>query len=183
MMIDALTADIARQLLRYDPWTGKLFWRHRERKWFKSDGSWKRWNSLHAGQEALAALDKDGYLRGRMLGKTYRAHRIAWLIETGRWPENEIDHLNGFRNDNRIKNLRDVTHSENGKNQKLSAVNTSGASGVHWDKRQRKWRARIEVSGTRRCLGLFDDLSEAVKARDAAAAEYGFHPNHGDRYE
>ena len=44
------------------------------------------------------------------------AHRIAWFLYHGKWPEKYIDHINGNRSDNRIENLREVSHSENCKN-------------------------------------------------------------------
>ena len=57
-----------------------------------------------------------GYRWIRVLNKRYQAHRLAWLFYYGEWPENEIDHINNDKDDNRITNLRDVTHGENQQN-------------------------------------------------------------------
>lgn len=114
-------------------------------------------------------------------GKIHRAHRIAWLMHYGKWPENQIDHINGNGLDNRINNLRDVVHIENGRNQLMPKNNTSGVCGVNWCKQTNKWRAEIIVNGKKKCLGRHDLLSDAASAREAAERLYGFHPNHGKR--
>lgn len=95
-----------RQLVEYDPETGSLIWKQR-------DGN-ARLNSKLAGKPAFAQLS-DGYLTGRIKGKNYKAHRIAWAVAYGEWPQGQIDHINGDRSDNRLPNLRVVSNSENGK--------------------------------------------------------------------
>ncbi|MDA6380520.1 HNH endonuclease signature motif containing protein [Escherichia coli] len=66
-------------------------------------------------------------------GKAYPAHRLAWLIVYGTMPDGFIDHINRVRTDNRISNLRLVTHSENMQNRKIQKNNKSGYRGVSWD--------------------------------------------------
>lgn len=51
--------------------------------------------------------------------KHYSAHRLAWLLYYKVWPMGEIDHVNGNRADNRIENLREVTHRDNQYNQEV----------------------------------------------------------------
>jgi hypothetical protein len=95
-----------------------------------------------------------------------------------RWPEGEIDHINGNRQDNRIENLRDVPRSLNQRNSKLQNNNRSGVSGVFW--RANRWEARIYlVSGQRKHLGRFKTFEEAVAVRKQAEMECGYHENHG----
>jgi hypothetical protein len=120
------------------------------------------------------------YIRIRINGKSYRAHRLAWLVMKGEFPEHEIDHINGNGLDNRSENLRAVTHAENGKNQRKYNSNSSGCAGVSWYKLSNKWRARITINGRVIYLGLFDNLEDAVAARKAADITYNFHPNHGE---
>jgi hypothetical protein len=60
----------------------------------------------------------EGYVYVYVDGKQYFAHRIIWKLETGREPEGVIDHINGETSDNRIENLRDVTHTENMRNRR-----------------------------------------------------------------
>jgi len=95
------------------------------------------------------------------------------------WPQDEIDHINGIRTDNRLVNLRSVTHRENQKNIKRSTCNTSGRVGVRWEGHRSKWRSAIKVDGREKHLGSFDSFAEASAARKAAEIKYGFHKNHG----
>ena len=148
---------------------------------FHSDREWKRWNSRYAGAEAFTTTSEDGYRTGTVGGKTYRAHRVIWLIQTGAWPADEIDHRNGKRSDNRWCNLRNATKGENQRNQRRRTDNSSGATGVRWHKRDGKWEARLQVDGAYRHLGRFDTKEEAVRAREKANSELGFTERHGTR--
>ena len=121
-----------------------------------------------------------GYRDAHYDGKHYLAHRIIWEMHNGPIPEGaEIDHMNHNRLDNRIENLRLVSHSENQKNQKAHRMNTSGVTGVHWCKSRCKWVARITVDGKHINLGGFDSKDSAVSARKTAEKRFGFHGNHG----
>ena len=98
---------------------------------------------------------------------------------TGKWPNGEVDHINGIRDDNRWCNLRDVTKSENQRNAKIRKVNTSGFNGVDFHTKHNKWRARIYVDGRSELLGYFSNFFVACCVRKAAEQEHGYHPNHG----
>jgi len=119
----------------------------------------------------------DGYLSVKVNNIAYRAHRIIWLITFGRWPSEQIDHINGVRDDNRIENLREVSVQGNQRNQHIRIDNTSGIPGVYFD--LGAWRARIKVDGKYVDLGRFKTKEEAFVARKGAEARYDFHPNHG----
>jgi len=182
-----LTAEIARELLTYNPDTGKLYWKERPAKYFKNPNYIKCWNTKWAGKEALTAITrrKSGQiarLEGRILNKKYSTHRIVWLIYYGEWPKNQIDHINQDPTDNRIKNLRDVTCSENNKNKTLQNNSTTGYVGVYFykHKRYKKYRAEIYTNKIRKHLGYYDTVEEAVSARAVANINYNFHPNHGN---
>jgi len=113
----------------------------------------------------------------RISGRMYRAHRLAWLYVHGKWPENEIDHINGVRSDNRISNLRDATTAENRQNHAIRRDNTSTVPGVDWHKSVQKWRVRIRVPGKRITVGFFKNLEDAAAARARAKAElHAFQP-------
>lgn len=168
------------QLLRYEPETGKLFWRDRPSSSFPTEGHARRWNGLWAGKEALASVSSHGYLRGKIWGRQVNSHSAIWAIIYGEWPA-EVDHINGDRADNRLVNLRSVSRSENLKNCGIRRDNTSGVVGVSWDKRKGRWSASIFTAGKRRHLGYFDSAADAKAVRARAAKEYGFHPNHGAR--
>lgn len=161
-----MQAARARELLGYDPETGVLRWRV------------NRCNVVRSGDEA-GYIKGDGYRRIRIDGRDYLAHRIAFLIMEGRWPRDEIDHINRVKDNNRWINLREVSHQENGRNASRRSDNTSGHTGICWDKQGGKWRAHIRLNGRRKHLGRFDDLADAIVARKAAELQHGFHANHG----
>ena len=161
------------KLLSYQPQTGLLFWLPRTASDFGfascRQSTVDSWNDRNSGRPAFRTVDRDGYLRGEIRGRKYRAHRVIWQMVYGDWPDGQIDHVNGDRADNRIANLRAATNAENQWNTRVRSDSTSGVKGVTWNKQRSKWQARIEVSGRRIHIGLFDDLRAASIARDAAA--------------
>jgi hypothetical protein len=88
------------------------------------------------------------------------------------WPEDQIDHINRIRTDNRISNLREVSHKQNHQNRSKSSHNTSGHSGVSWYKQKSRWRAQITHNQKDIHLGLFTNLEDAIAARKAAEKLY-----------
>lgn len=161
-----LSQKYIKSLLRYDPVTGYLYWLT------------TRTNSIKKGKRA-GSLHPTGYIRIEVDKKKYAAHRLIWLIQYGKFPLHQIDHINGIRHDNCLKNLRTVTRQENFKNQRIAKNNKSGLIGVYWNKNIKKWHARIGVNKTKIHLGYFDDWFDAVCARKSADIIYKFHKNHG----
>lgn len=182
--MDKLTAEHARELLEYDPSTGSLTWKHRPVEMFSStatrsaEHSARNWNSKCAGRPALNKVGNTGHKVGGIWGKSYLAHRVAWLIHYGEWP-NVIDHINGDQTDNRIENLRNVTQRVNAKNSRLRKDNTSGQAGVTWLSRERRWQASINKNKGREILGYFKCKDEAIAVRRAVQVERGFTERHG----
>lgn len=174
-----LSAEQVRALLHYDSETGLLHWAPRPREMFPTERSWKIWNSRFANTEAFSAVGADGYRRGAIFYRSYLAHRVAWLIHTGSWPCVRIDHIDGARSNNRFDNLRLAPGSENARNTRRRSDNTSGVTGVIWNKLARKWEAYIAVNSKKIHLGLFDTLEEASSARKAANDRLGFSERHG----
>lgn len=170
--------EVLRQLLRYEPETGKLFWRERSRDMFGSNRIFLSWNARYAGAEALVVKFM-GYRSGGVNGARVLAHRAVWAMQTGAWPEADIDHINGVRDDNRLENLRAVTRAENLRNTRRRDNNTSGFTGVDYFKAMKSWRARIHVNGAEVVLGYFATAEAAGAARKSADAVYGYHANHG----
>lgn len=177
------TQDNLRQLLRYEPTSGKLFWLPREPKWF--DGTnydqariAKWWNARFADREAFCTFDKKGYPYGFISERRVAKHRIVWLFHFGAI-NGEIDHIDGDPSNSKVENLRDVTRQSNMQNKRTYNRNTSGFRGVYWAKQMQKWRAAISSSGKERHLGFFAEFDDAVAARKAAEQALGFHENHG----
>lgn len=96
----------------------------------------------------------------------------------GEMPE-KIDHKNHIRSDNRFINLRNTDCVGNGRNHSISKNNTSGVTGVCWDKIKKRWLVSIRTDYIHRFIGYFDTLEEAAIARYNASRRMGFHPNHG----
>lgn len=167
-----------RKVLRYDPSTGKLFWLPRPLEMFKTEQAAKTFNSRFAGKEAFTA-NSHSYRQAHVLGKKVLAHRTAWAIHYGEWPNDQIDHINGMRHDNRIVNLRLASYVDQRRNAAIPCSNTSGVIGVSWHKASRKWRSTITVSNKQIALGYFHNFDDAKLARTKAEIEYGFHANHG----
>jgi hypothetical protein len=177
-MTKEIDPKIIKELLDYDPETGKLFWKKRLHGTFDKRGV-NIFNTKFAGKEALTTKTTHGYHDGTIFNKKYSAHRIAWVLYYGEWPKGHIDHINHNGRDNRIKNLRDVTRSENMRNAQLSGSNTSGVTGVYYRKSEKRWIAAIGSGSKFVHIGIFKNKDDAISARKKAEAEYGFHPNHG----
>lgn len=154
-----LTAKRARTLLHYDPETGIFTWRVR------------RGGTANVG--AVAGYTNDKGYRIIAIGSLYRASRLAWLYMTGRWPEHEVDHVNGLKSDNRWCNLRNATHAQNSHNRKIHKNNTSRLKGVCASKIgprvKTPWGAKITVNGRNIYLGRFKTPEEAHAAYVEAA--------------
>ena len=154
-----------KEILRYERETGKLFWLVSPSR------------KMKVGDEA-GCFNPRGAVEIIYKGKQYRAHRIIWELVYGKPSEGTIDHIDGNPSNNRLENLRDVPHSENQRNKKLSKRNRSGVHGVRaCPKFDGFW---IVTIGTR-YVGYFNNLEKAVAARQIAEEIYDYHKNHGKR--
>ena len=120
------------------------------------------------------------YLVIKLDKKDYYAHRLAWFYVNGYFP-NEIDHIDGNSLNNSFINLRNCEHSDNLRNQKKHITNTSGVTGVYWDKNKNKWEAKIGVNNKLINIGSYYGFNDAVIARKMAEYDYGFYKEHGVR--
>ena len=157
-----LTQEKLQHCLSYDETTGNF-------KWVNSNSTRKQF------RDRAGFLRKDGYVCVRIENIQYMAHRLAWLYAYGVFPDEQIDHINGNRSDNRLINLRVATQKENGENRKLHRNNTSGHRGVIWKKSHKKWEVVIRHNYKLKCFGRFDDLEEAVRVAKKARDELFTH--------
>lgn len=156
-----ITADRLRELVRYDPETG-VFTRILSTARNIKAGDVAGWVDESSG----------GYVRIMLDKVTYKAHNLAWLYMTGEYPESVIDHINRVANDNTWKNLRKCTNSQNNMNRSRHRNNTSGATGVSFDKESGKWMAYIYLNRKQIKLGRYADIDDAIKARRDGSIKY-----------
>jgi hypothetical protein len=183
------TPEQLRQLLCYDPATGDLTWKERDTAFFK-DGiktaihNCRVWNNNFSGKSAGSYTSGTGYGEITILRHALLIHRVVWAYYYGEWPERweHIDHINHDRADNRICNLRLVTRQDNQRNLSIRSDNSTGVSGVRFDKRPNRskpWIVRMRHNGKAVHVGCFATLEDATKARNAFAQSAGYHENHG----
>ena len=159
-----LSLEEVNKTFRYEPISGMLFWKV---------GKWK-------DKRAGTRSNVGGYRHVRVGKKYFYEHRIIMLMVHGELPKGmQVDHLSHDRSDNRLCNLRFVSHTDNGRNTKLHSTNTTGVIGTTFVKRTGKYMAQMEVNGKHLYLGCFKTLEEAAAARLEAEKLYGFHENHG----
>lgn len=172
MKVLPLNHEEAKELLHYDPISGLITW--------AIDKGCKMRKGSVAG-----TVDKNGH---RVISVDYErimAHRLAWFLHYGSWPEGELDHINRIGDDNRIANLRNATRTQQRMNASVSTINTSGATGVYKEKRTGKWYVQIKIGKTRINLGTFSSKQEAIDARREAELQHfvEFAPNRENIYE
>jgi hypothetical protein len=142
-----LTKAILDSLLSYDAESGSF--------------TWIKTGAL-AGSQRPRGSRQIGISR-----KIYLEHRLAWLHHYGEWPVNEVDHIDGDPSNNRISNLRDVSHRLNQQNQRRanrdSRIGMLGVSTAN-----SKFIAAIHVGGKRLHLGRFITPEAAHQAYVAA---------------
>lgn len=151
-----LTQARLQELLKYDPLTGE----------FTNIKSGKGRKPVGA---VVGCAHKHGYVTSMVDGKNYLHHRLAWLYVHGYMPEADVDHRDGDRANNRLKNLREATRSENCQNAAKRSDNTSGFTGV-WPV-GKKWRAKVAVNGREHHAGYFATRELAQVAYLKAKAE------------
>src|SRR4029077_10974117 len=156
--------EYIRALLSYNSKTGTL--------------RWKMDRPPRGKKGQIAGCRQGGKHHYRLIGidkRTYYAHILAWVIKTGAWPKEQIDHKSTDNSDNSWKNLREASHGQNKQNQTINKNNTSGYKGVYKHNNCNRWGAMIQCNLKKRHLGLFKTPQEASQAYQKAAIEL-----HGD---
>lgn len=128
--------------------------------------------SLSAGRVISVDPEKNGYVRLRVNGKGYLAHRLAWFYTHAVWPPVQIDHINCDKQDNRICNLRLATSSQNHGNRMKPKGYSAPLKGAHWNRFRNYWQSYIRVNGKSFFLGRFETAIEAHNAYAAAAKKH-----------
>ena len=145
-----LTQKYLKSILDYNPDTGVFTWIIRPSYNMKAGG-------------AAGSINGKGYNQIRINDIIFLAHRLAWLYMTGNFPEDQTDHINRDKSDNRWCNLRVCTNGQNKANSKKPTNNTSGYKGVRWFKKNKKWGAVIGFNNKDLYLGSYANKHEAAK--------------------
>lgn len=145
-----MTAEELRIAFKYEPSTGFLY--------------------RLGDTEPAGRIATKGYRQIAYKGKRYMAHRMVWMYFNGDWPEDQLDHINQQKDDNRIENLRQVTNRQNFENVTQWAHNKSGRRGVSFTKD--RYQAEIKVKKKTIHLGVYDNIIDAVAARMRGEREY-----------
>lgn len=158
-------------VLSYDEVSGKLYW-----KWSEDKSTY--WNKRYAGKEA-GCLAKDGYVVIGFEGKSYKAHILAWVLKTGIFPTQQIDHKDRVRSNNAWENLREALPGENTHNRTVQPNSLSNVKGVGFREDIQKWYSRITHKGKCYFLGYVETKEEAITRYNAKADDlYGSFATH-----
>ena len=146
----SLSKDTLNEMFTYKD--GELFWNYTHK------------NGVQEG--SLAGCKRGQYRVVTINGKMHLMHRVIYIMHNGHIPQRlQIDHIDRNKLNNRIENLRLVTHQENG-------FNRDDQKGYYFVKSRNNYRARIVVDGKTISLGSFKTEQEAREAYLKAKAEY-----------
>jgi hypothetical protein len=151
------SVEYLRARLDYNQKTGELRWRPRPQL--------AQWNSKNAGKIAGTAMT-NGYCQIYVDDRPWYAHRLIWKWMTGDEPPKTIDHKDGDRSNNRWRNLRAATQSEQNYNSRTPSHNTSGYKGVC--RFRGKWLMQLQINKSR-IVRTFSTREEASAAYESAA--------------
>ncbi len=158
-----ITKEELKRILNYSPETGIFVWKIKPASYIKIG-------------DIAGHKDTRGYIAIMINGKSYKAHRLAFLYMEGYFPEHDVDHIDRNPSNNTWNNLRHVSRQCNNRNCKIQKNNTSGVTGVRPRYKNNTWIVQIVISEKNIHLGSFKNFIDAVKARWQAEIKYGY-PN------
>lgn len=168
MMGKEITQEYLRELFDYID--GELVWKKKSHP--KSP--------IKIGTVAGCISNGHGYRQVYVDGRLNYVHRLIWVYHYGRLASDiQIDHIDHNRTNNSLSNLRLSSSLENNQNQSRSSNNTSGCTGVFWNKQKGKWWARGILHSKQIHLGFYVEIWDAICARKSWEVKAGFHVNHG----
>lgn len=122
--------------------------------------------------DIAGCIRDDGYVVIKIDGKLHLGHRLAHIFVTGEFPKGRLDHRDTNKSNNKWRNLRSATHSQNLSNRRRPKNNRSGHKGVSWHPKQKRWIARICVERRQLHIGSFKTKKAASAAYNAAAVKH-----------
>lgn len=156
-----------REYLSYDENTGELVWIKKPSK------------KTVLNSRAGSLVTTTGYRSIHIFGKSYPEHHIIWCWYYGYYPTKQIDHIDQIRDNNRIKNLREVTQAVNSRNRSRRRNTRVEEAGIWFNRRTRRYVAEITLNQKKVYQRSFENVEDAITSRKAKLIELGFHENHG----
>jgi hypothetical protein len=141
---------------------------------------WKINISSYFAGELAGSHEAKGYWRVGFQGKSYKAHRIVWVMH-GNEPVPMLDHIDGNRRNNRIENLRAADYRSNVLNSKLQKRNPHGIKGLRWRAQRNSWIGIVRLNSKTYYTKGFaykdkDKCIEALKAlRESLHGDFARH--------
>jgi hypothetical protein len=160
-----MAAEHAKMYFNYDSTTGDLVWKFNTGK-----------KNMIGKAAASKSVDASGCTRlsVRIHKRVYSVPKVIWAITYGVWPDGDVDHINGVTTDNRLKNLRQASRTENLGNSRMHRNNKCGRKGVHWCTQRKKWKACVIKNRKKYHAGFHNDVESAAAAYLAKARQlYG----------
>jgi hypothetical protein len=164
------TQEYLNECISYDINTGECFWKHRDISHFKSESSYKMWNTRFSGK-IIEGVDKSGKICLNLDNKQYALHRLIFKMNYGGDPSKYLKHKDNNVTNNKLENLYEDTVTTSGGNRNTPKHNTSGLTGASYKAIHKKWESEITYKGIRYYLGRFDTAEEAHAAYLKASDE------------
>lgn len=164
--------EILSKYLNYNRRTGIFTWKKRGDKRFDS-----RYAGTPAGTIHVSTTGRKS-VKIKIEGKSYYAHRLAWIMVTGAHPEGVIDHIDHNPLNNKWKNLRDVSQADNMKNRKMPVTNKTGIPNCFFCNKKKKYVVKIAPFGE---VGYATNKVDAAKLSKSARIRAGYHHSHGKK--
>jgi hypothetical protein len=151
------------ECIAYDSNTGECFWKTRDITHFKSESSYKMWNTRFSGKQ-ITGVDKTGRIRLNLDNKEYALHKLIFKMHFGIDPSKYLRHKDNDVTNNRIENLYEDDVMFTGGNRKTPIHNTSGLTGASYKANGKIWESEITFKNKRYYLGRFDTAEAAHAA-------------------
>jgi hypothetical protein len=176
---NSIPADVAAEAFAYDPASGELRWKERPASHFATVHAQRIFNASHAGK-LIQSKTSTGHVHCHLSyqGRSIKllVHRVAFCLQTGRWPVFQVDHIDGNPANNAWTNLREANAQENARNSKARKHNSTGLKWVKRSADGKKFSARATVNGQSVHFGTFEtaEMAHAHAAKRLAEIHGAF---------
>ena len=158
---------VLKDFIDYNEDTGICIWKHRPSYYFKDIGKYKSWNTRYAHTIINHISKSTGYITTSIFNNNCELHTLIYILMTGEFPENTIDHKDTNKTNNTWHNLREATQQQNSVNKSVRSDNLLKVKGV--TKNGNGYMARLNINKKCKYLGTFNTIDEAKLVYDTEA--------------